>query len=51
MTASMAKTFQTLKYWFAEALEFTLGNPSEEKQLPPPIGPQPYKDKPIKNHF
>ncbi len=47
----MAKTFKGLRTWLAEALEFTLGNPSEEKHLPPNIGPQPYRDKPYKGHF
>tara|TARA_Y100001968_G_C19427596_1_gene755234 strand:+ start:911 stop:1054 length:144 start_codon:yes stop_codon:yes gene_type:complete len=44
----MAKSFQGLRRWFSEALEFTLGNPAEEKHLPPPIGMQPYRDKPSK---
>ena len=44
----MAKAIQGIKSWLAEALEFTLGNPSEEKHLPPAIGPQPYRDKPGK---
>ena len=47
----MAKTFQGLRHWLAEALEFTLGNPAEERHLPPPIGPQPYRDKPEKGHY
>ncbi len=47
----MANALNSLKYWFAEALEFTLGNPNSDKNLPPEIGPQPYRDKPEKNHF
>ena len=48
LTSVMAKTFQNLRYWLADALEFTLGNPNEAKHLPPPIGPQPYSEKPEK---
>ena len=47
----MAKTLKGWRNWFAEALEFTLGNPNSDKNLPPEIGPQPYRDKPEKNHF
>mgnify|MGYP001156880835 CR=1 FL=1 len=47
----MAKTIQGIKYWLAEALEFTLGNPSEGKHMPPAIGPQPYSEKPEKVNF
>lgn len=47
----MAKFLQGLKTWLGEGLEFTLGNPSESKHLPPPIGPQPYSDKPAKAYY
>ncbi len=47
----MAKTLHGLRHWLAEALVFTIGSPSEEKHLPPPIGPQPYSDKPKKVYF
>ena len=47
----MANTLQNLRHWFAEALEFTIGTPTIERHLPPPIGPQPYSQKPTKNHF
>ncbi len=49
----MAKGLKNLKYWLAEALEFTLGSPhSSNNHLPPSIGPQPYRDKPLKfTHF
>ncbi len=47
----MARTLQGLRHWLAEALEFTLGNPNEGRHLPPPIGPQPYSDKPGKTHY
>jgi len=47
----MNKSMHGIRRWFAEALEFTLGNPSEDKHLPPPIGPQPYRDKPMKVSF
>ena len=47
----MAKYALGVRKWLAEALEFTLGNPSEERHLPPPIGPQPYRDKPGKASF
>ena len=46
----MAKSLHAMRRWLSEALEFTLGNPSEARHLPPPIGPQPYRDKPIKAH-
>ena len=44
----VAKPFQFLRSLFAEALEFTIGNPSQERHGPPLIGPQPYRDKPGK---
>ena len=47
----MAKSPNGIRRWLAEALEFTLGNPGEDKHMPPEIGPQPYRDKPIKNSF
>ena len=47
----MAQSLQKLRHWLAEALEFTLGNPSDESHLPPPIGPQPYSDIPKKYNF
>tara|TARA_B100001250_G_C19350249_1_gene593070 strand:- start:395 stop:538 length:144 start_codon:yes stop_codon:yes gene_type:complete len=47
----MAKTLKGLRFWLAEALEFTVGNPSSERHLPPPIGPQPYSQKPEKALF
>ena len=40
-----------LRKWLGDALEFTLGNPSQESHSPPPIGTQPYRDKPIKAYF
>ncbi|MFL0777878.1 MAG: hypothetical protein AB8A46_06675 [Prochlorococcus sp.] len=46
----MANTLQSLRHWLAKALEYTLGNPSEDKHQPPLIGPQPYRDKPYKGH-
>ena len=46
----MNSNFQNLKLWFANALEFTLGNPSAERHIPPSIGPQPYRDKPWRSH-
>ncbi len=47
----MAKPLQNLKHWLADALEFTLGtNPESHNHLPPSIGPQPYRDKPVKVH-
>ena len=46
----MSKSLQNLRYWLAEALEFTLGSPSSKNNLPPSIGPQPYSDKPEKVH-
>tara|TARA_Y100001968_G_C19274445_1_gene675970 strand:- start:749 stop:895 length:147 start_codon:yes stop_codon:yes gene_type:complete len=47
----MTKTLVGLKLWFAEALEFTLGNPNQERHTPPSIGPQPYRDIPSKGYF
>ena len=47
----MAQSFNSMRRWLAEALEFTLGNPSVDKHLPPAIGPQPYRDKPVKVSF
>ena len=47
----VAQTLQGLRHWLAEALEFTLGHPIEERNQPPLIGPQPYTDKPVKGHF
>ena len=46
----MNKDFQLLRQWFANALEFTLGNPSAIKNNPPEIGIQPYRDKPLRAH-
>ena len=46
----MNTNFQTLREWIAQALEYTLGNPSEAKNNPPLIGTQPYSQKPIKAH-
>ncbi|KGG13316.1 hypothetical protein EV05_0996 [Prochlorococcus sp. MIT 0601] len=46
----MPKPLQSLKSWLAEALEFTIGSPTSHNDLPPAIGPQPYRDKPIKIH-
>ena len=46
----MKTNFQRLREWLGNALEFTLGNPSESKHYPPSIGMQPYRDKPIKAH-
>ncbi len=47
----MAKNLQGLRFWLAEALEFTLGNPAAGRLQPPPIGPQPYSAKPEKVHY
>ncbi len=47
----MAKTLKGLRLWIGEALEFTIGNPASEKHMPPSIGPQPYRDKPQKEHW
>ena len=47
----MAKKNSGIRLWLAEALEFTIGNPNMEKQLPPPIGPQPYSEKPEKPSY
>ena len=46
----MNKNLQNLRLWLANALEFTLGNPSEERHCPPEIGVQPYTEKPLKAH-
>ena len=48
----MSHNLKVLREWLSEALEFTLGNPSHARHLPPPIGPQTYSDKPHKfSHF
>ncbi len=47
----MATTIKGLRTWLAEALEFTIGATTDIKRQPPPIGPQPYSEKPEKVHF
>ncbi len=47
----MGMTFKAVRAWFGQALEHTIGNPSSDKHLPPPIGPQPYTHKPEKFHY
>ncbi len=47
---TMSEALTNLKNWFAEALQFTIANSYSNNNLPPSIGPQPYKDKPIKSH-
>ena len=46
----MLKSLENLKTWLMKGLEFTIGDPSSNKGMPPEIGPQPYKEKPIKMH-
>ncbi len=46
----MNQALHSLKLWLVNGLEFTLGNPHEERHMPPSIGPQPYRDKPLKSH-
>ena len=40
-----------LRRWLGEGLEFTLGAPGQGSNTPPPIGVQPYRDKPLKAYF
>ncbi len=46
----MTKALENLKNWLSEALQFTVGNSYSNNHLPPSIGPQPYRDKPIRSH-
>ena len=46
----MEENLQNLRKWLGNALEFTLGNPSAGNHLPPAIGTQPYRDRPLKSH-
>ncbi|MEX1317706.1 MAG: hypothetical protein AB1Z22_11365 [Synechococcaceae cyanobacterium] len=43
----LATASQGLLQWFAEALSYAMGNPSEPQVAPPPLlGVQPYRDSP-----
>ncbi len=47
----MSIVMTRLRNWFGEALEYTMGKPSDVKHQPPAIGIQPYRDKPEKVHY
>ncbi len=49
--SSHGKNFQGIRAWLAEALEFTIEASTNIKRQPPPIGPQPYSEKPEKGQF